>query len=311
MGGFTCRPIALLACLILGFPAPLALAQTMQQVAPTNPARPDGRASALDLRLAEPLSRGEQAALRPKDIFRECANCPEMVVVPEGTFMMGARATEAGSTDDERPQHQVSLQGFAVGRSPVSRGEWNACLRAKGCSPQAGIVAGQEGDPIAGILWEEARDYVQWLSRATGRPYRLLSEAEREYVTRAGTTTAFWWGDAIDPHLADAATADLVADIGIFTLAAMPSAAPHANPFGLEEVHGRVYDWVEDCWHDDYVGAPSDGSAWVAADCAAHVLRGGALSRSLQTRRSAARLWFGPPNRLDYMSVRVARTLER
>jgi formylglycine-generating enzyme required for sulfatase activity len=311
MGGFAYRPIVLLACLMFSLLAPSALAQSVQQATPTNLASPDGGASTLDLRPTKPLSRREQAALRPSDHFKECAHCPEMVVVPDGTFMMGASASEVGSTDDERPQHQVSLRSFAVGRSPVSYDEWNACVRAKGCSHQAETVAGREHDPVTGILWEEAKDYVQWLSRATGGPYRLLSEAEREYVTRAGTTTAFWWGDLADPHEADVTAADMVADVGIFVLAAMPSTPPLANPFGLHEVHGGVYDWVEDCWHDNYAGAPSDGSAWLAADCKGHVLRGGALSRVLQTRRSAARLWFGPLNRMDYMSVRVARTLGR
>jgi formylglycine-generating enzyme required for sulfatase activity len=136
-----------------------------------------------------------------------------------------------------------------------------------------------------------------------------LSEAEREYVTRAGTTTAFWWGYGADPHLADARAANLVADVGIALVSAISATPSSANPFGLYEVHGGVYDWVEDCRHDNYVGAPNDGSAWITADCWGHVLRGGAASRALQTRRSAARAWFGPPNRMSYMSLRVARTL--
>ncbi|MDE2376374.1 formylglycine-generating enzyme family protein [Bradyrhizobium sp.] len=310
MGGISSRPFALIASLMLNFaPAPSASAQTVPQVTPTSLARKDGRAQTLELRLARPLSRAEETALRPRDRFRECVRCPEMVVVPDGVFMMGADASEAGSTEDERPRHRVSLQHFAAGRSPVTSEEWQACVAAKGCAHRVPIIAGRERDSVTGILWDEAGDYVRWLSHATGRPYRLLSEAEREYAARAGTTTAFWWGDVADPHEADAAAANLVADIGISTVAAMPPTVPLANPFGLLEVHGAVYDWVEDCWHDNYVGAPSDGSAWTAGDCKGHVLRGGALSRSLQTRRSAARMWSGPPNRMDYMSVRVARTL--
>src|SRR5262249_44925186 len=157
-------------------------------------------ASALDLRLARPLSRREEAALRPSDRFRECDHCPEMVTVPGGSFTMGASQSEPGSTADERPQHVVTVQRFGVGRLPVSVDQWNACVRANGCSHRLAQAAERDTDPVTGILWDEAREYVQWLSRATGRSYRMLSEAEREYVTRAGSTTAFWWGDGADPH---------------------------------------------------------------------------------------------------------------
>jgi formylglycine-generating enzyme required for sulfatase activity len=307
MGGYFDRPFALLALLISGLSAPFASAQTMQQASQTMAAD----SAVLEMRLSKPLSRTEETALKPKDRFRECDHCPEMIVVPDGTFSMGAAANEPGSVADERPQHQVTVQRFAVGRWPVTSDEWNVCVLAKGCSHQTEIVADHEAEFVTGILWEEARDYVAWLSRKTGRTYRLLSEAEREYVTRAGSTTAFWWGDGADPYLADAAVANLIADIGM-SMTTTTASTPHfANPFGLYEVHGSVYDWVEDCWHDNYVGAPNDGSAWIADDCEGHVLRGGAFSRALQTRRSAARLWFGPPNRMSYMSVRVARTLGR
>jgi len=308
MGRFFNRPLALLALLIFNFSAP-GSTQTAQQASPTNLPMLDG--NALNLRLSKPLSRREEAALEPMDHFRECERCPEMVVVPGGTFTMGANESEPGSTQDERPQHQVTVQRLGVGRSPVTADEWKACVTAKGCSHRLEVVAGGGRDPVTGILWEEAREYVQWLSRTTGRSYRLLSEAEREYVTRAGTTTAFWWGDMADMRQADAAEADLIADIGILTAAATASTSEVANPFGLLAVHGSVYDWVEDCWHDNYVSAPDDGSAWTTGDCRGHVLRGGAASRQLRTRRSAARLWFGSPNRMDYMSVRVARTLGR
>lgn len=312
MGGIIVRPFALLALLV--FVAPYASAQSVQQASPiaspTNVALGNGKAAVLDLRAAKPLSRREEAALRPQDRFSECAHCPDMIVVPDGAFMMGASSDEIGSVDDERPQHLVTVQRFGVGRQPVTLDEWQACVAARGCSREL-ASAGHEGDPVAGILWEEASEYVQWLSRSTGRPYRLLSEAEREYVTRAGTTTAFWWGDMADPRQADAASANLIADVGIVAGITLASTPGGANPFGLFGVHGGVYDWVEDCWHDSYIGAPTDGSAWIEADCPRHVLRGGAATRALQTRRSAARIWFGSPNRMSYMSLRVARTLGR
>jgi formylglycine-generating enzyme required for sulfatase activity len=261
----------------------------------------------LALRLPKPLSRKEEPALKPMDRFRECEHCPEMIVVPGGKFVMGASASEPGSTLDERPQHEVTLQRFGVGQFPVTKSEWMACVVARGCSYRPDRVAMEDGRQAVGnILWEDAKEYVQWLSRETGRPYRLLSEAEREYATRAGTTTAFWWGDSTDPpgdiHLQSAGMR--------FAQTTAFSATPFsANPWGFYEVHGSTYDWVEDCWHANYQGAPVDGSAWIMDDCSGHVLRGGAMSRFAQTRRSAARMWFGSPNRLLYMGVRVARSL--
>ncbi|WP_354049520.1 formylglycine-generating enzyme family protein [Bradyrhizobium sp. LB12.1] len=262
------------------------------------------RPSPLDLRLSRPLSRSEESALVPRDRFKECDLCPVMIVVPAGRFTMGASAGEAGSTADERPQHQVTFPSFSVGRFPVSLQEWNACVMRKGCSFRSSDpTSSSEWKPVTNIQWAEAKEYVDWLSRATGKPYRLLSESEREYVARAGTTTAFWWGDsfALDP----------AEERQIAGTKSPPPRRSLPNPWGIYAVHGSVYDWVEDCWHDTYQDAPADGTAWIEGDCSRHVLRGGSVSRAVQTRRAAARIWFGSSNRMDYMSVRVARTLLR
>jgi formylglycine-generating enzyme required for sulfatase activity len=263
--------------------------------------------SPLALRLPKPLSRNEEAALKAMDRFRECEDCPQMIVAPRGTFIMGASESEPGSTSDERPQHEVSIQRFGVGELPVTVNEWMACVVARGCSYRPQPIAMEDGRQAAGnISWSEAKEYVQWLSQVTGRPYRLMSEAEREYVTRAGTTTAFWWGAS--PTRPDAA--DLrSAEPGSAQPAAFMTTPLGANPWGLHDVHGNTYDWVEDCWHENYEDAPVDGSPWISDDCGGHVLRGGATARSAQTRRSAARMWFGSPNRMTYMGVRVARSL--
>lgn len=309
MNGFVHRLLLLLASLILHAHVASVAAQTTEQPVLARAALTDEGTSPLDLRLSRPLSRTDEGALVPLDRFKECERCPEMIVIPGGTFTMGAGADESGSTADERPKHQVAVPGFAVGRFPVSLDEWNACVIRKGCTFRPSDPTRARGrEPVTNILWDEAKEYVEWLSRATGRPYRLLSESEREYVARAGTTSAFWWGDAFaedrvgERQLANGSS---LPSIGLAFGPSIP------NPWGIYEVHGRVYDWVEDCWHDTYVGAPSDGSAWTEGDCSRHVLRGGSLSRAVQTRRAAARIWFGPPNRMQYMSVRVARTLQR
>jgi len=234
----------------------------------------------LEARLPQPLSRNENAALRPMDHFKECEFCPEMIVVPAGQFSMGANEDEPGSTPAERPQHKVTFtRSFSVGRFAVTFDEWEACLAAMGCSYRPSDQDwGRGRQPVINILWSDAKEYVRWLSRKTGRPYRLLSEAEREYVTRAGTSSGFWWGDDFRPLQANS-----------------------AHPIDY-------YDWVEDCGNDSYAKAPSDGAAWMTGNCDVRILRGGAFSRHPETLRSAARLWSGGSNRMIYMSVRVART---
>ena len=253
-----------------------------------------------NVRRAAPLSHAEALGLQPMDHFKECEACPEMVVVPAGEFVMGSPEHEFGSFEDERPQHVVTIaKPFAVGRFAVTFDQWDACVAAGACRYRPSDRGwGRAGKPVLNILWNDAKEYLWWLSRITGRPYRLLSEAEREYVTRAGTVTAFWWGALFDPAQANS---DALTTVLVHSFA--------ANPWGLYQVHGNVYDWVEDCWNDNYDGAPSDGSAWTVGNCDGRVLRGGAFNRKPQNLRSAARLWSGAPNRRIHMSVRVARTL--
>ena len=302
---------------------PPALAQSAQTIATERLLQSPLASSAgepIAERLARPLSRNEVFALRPMDQFKECELCPEMVVVPAGQFLMGAKEGEPGSTPDERPQHGVNFaQPFSAGRFPVTFSEWDACVAARGCSYQPGDQGwGRGKQPVINILWDDAQEYVAWLSRATGRTYRLLSEAEREYVARAGTTTD-WWGDSFDPAQANCAIdnreVSSASSGGLQKLVAteqtLPAQSFAPNPWGLYQVHGNVYDWVDDCWNDKYDGAPSDGSAWMSGNCSGHVLRGGAFSRKPHAARSAARIWFGSPNRTVYMSVRVARTLRQ
>jgi formylglycine-generating enzyme required for sulfatase activity len=207
--------------------------------------------------------------------FRECDKCPEMAVVAAGSFMMGSTATEAGRYGDEDPRHEVTVAEFALGRTEVTFDEWDACVADGGCNKyepnDQGWGRGRR--PVINVSWDDAQAYVSWLSRKAGlregvsRPYRLPSEAEWEFAARGGTQTPFPWGVDWDSRLANGADS-----VGRTTDAASYS----ANPTGFYDMIGNVWEWVEDCWHDSYTGAPKDGSAWVdKGSCTARVVRGG------------------------------------
>jgi len=258
---------------------------------------------------AAPLSPMQEKALKPKDTFKECANCPEMVVVPPGSFTMASPPSEPGHTADEGPQHMVTIaRPFAVGRFEVTFDEWDACAADGGCK---GYKPSDEGwgrgrRPVINVSWDDAIAYVDWLSKKTGKPYRLLSGAEYEYATRAGTQTAYPWGNTIGTNNANCHAcgsrwdARQTAPVGSFA----------ANGFGLYDMVGNVREWTEDCYHDSYSGAPTDGSAWIeGGSCYRRVVRGGSWLLAPAFLRSASRYWFTGDYRLNYLGFRVARTL--
>lgn len=261
-----------------------------------------------------PLSASQERALKPKDAFEECANCPEMVVVPAGSFTIGSPENEPGRAGNEGPQHTVSIaKAFAVGKFAVSFADWEACLAAGGCNGyKPADQAGRRGrHPVINVSWNDAKAYLEWLSKTTGKPYRLLSEAEREYVARAGSTTPFWFGATISSKQANynGTIADAMGEKGEFRQRTLPVDFFAANPFGLHQVHGNVYEWTEDCWRPSYAGAPSDGSARTQAECGARTIRGGSLADAANALRSAARSGYAPDNRSERIGFRVARSL--
>jgi formylglycine-generating enzyme required for sulfatase activity len=248
------------------------------------------------------------------DPFRECDACPLMVAVHAGSFMMGSTeadrqsAVRQGATgerlENEKPQHRVRItEPFAVGKYEVTFDEWDACVADGGCNgynPDDAPCGGGR-KPVIHVSREDAQAYVAWLGNETGQPYRLLSEAEWEYAARAGTTTSYSWGDGI--------TAENANYGGIQGCTTQVGEYPR-NPWGLHDMHGNVWEWVEDCWNDSYEGAPSDGSAWASGDCSRGVFRGGSFSsRSWWWLRSAYRFPNLAVNRLNDVGFRVARTL--
>ena len=232
--------------------------------------------------------------------FRDCAECPEMMVIPAGSFMMGSPASEAGRRSDEGPQRQVTVRApLAVGRFEVTFAEWDACVAAGGCSHRPSDQGwGRVNRPVINVSWDDAQEYVRWLSQRSGRSYRLLTEAEWEYAARAGTTTPWHTGGSIGPSQA------------VFAWSRTePVGSRPANRFGLHDMHGNVWEWVHDCSRDNYAGAPLDASqAVTTGGCATRVLRGGSWCDSPRILRSAYRYGFTYECRSFNYGIRVART---
>ena len=247
--------------------------------------------------------------------FRDCPECPDMVVVPGGTFLMGTLESEAGSQGEERPVHAVSVPSFAAGVYEVTFAEWDACVAAGGCGGHSPDDRGQGRGPfpVIHVGWGDAQSYVEWLSGRTGHRYRLLSESEWEYAARAGTTGPFHTGSTISTDQANYDGRYIYGGgvRGENRKRTLPVGSFPANGFGLHDVHGNLWEWVRDCWNDNYRGAPSDGSAWESGDCAGRVLRGGSWDSGPRILRSAIRVRGDTRVRSSYIfGFRVARTLK-
>ena len=203
--------------------------------------------------------------LEPGAVFQDCPDCPEMVVVPPGQFMMGSPDTDPVRFRAEGPVHRVTIPAsFAAGKYEVTFEEWDACVSAGGCSHKPGDEGwGRVRHPVIFVNWNDAQEYVRWLSKKTGKTYRLLSEAEWEYVARAGTTTPYHTGEQISTSQAnyDGNYTYNGSSKGETRERTIPVGSFGANQFGLHDVHGNVREWVQDCWNDNYKGTPSDGSA--------------------------------------------------
>jgi formylglycine-generating enzyme required for sulfatase activity len=272
------------------------------------------------------LSPRQELALKSKDTFQECSQCPQMLVVPAGSFTMGSPASEPERDDYEGPQHQVTIaRAFSVGKFDVTRDEFAAFVHETGydagskCRVYSGTAwtekdglswralgfAQTGSDPVACVDRSGAQAYVNWLQKKTGKGYRLLSESEWEYAARAGTTTAYYWGDALGINNADCNVCGSQWDAK--TTAPVGSFAP--NPLGLFDMAGNVDQWVADCWSKSYDGAPADGSASTSGDCGLRPIRGGSWFSSPGYLRSAWRLGINTDYRSNNIGFRVARTL--
>jgi formylglycine-generating enzyme required for sulfatase activity len=237
-----------------------------------------------------------------------------MVVVPAGTFTMGSHSNEPEREFGEEQVRVSIAASFAVGRYAVTFDEWDACFADRGCNGYKphDWGTGRGKHPVINVNWGDAKSYAAWLSRKTGKSYRLLSEAEREYVARAGTTTPFWWGSSITPKQANYNgnyTYEGGGSKGKYRERTVPVDSFEPNPWGLYNVHGNVWEWTEDCWNNSNTGNPGDGRARTTGDCGRRVVRGGCWFRGPQSLRSAYRFSWPAGLRDLYQGFRLARTL--
>ena len=275
-------------------PAPLAPSQQPRaslpppaaaQVAP--PAAPPQQ-QALVVRPQRPAEPGAPAAAR------DCERCPEMVNIPAGAFVMGSNEDAS-----ERPVREVAVSAFAMGRYPVTIGEWNQCVAAKACTFQP-----QGGDdlPVFNISWDDAQQYVAWLSRTTQNKYRLPTEAEWEYAARGRSTTRFWWGNQLVAGKAackgcGSPSGNTPTKVGLF----------EPNGFGLYDMTGSIGQWISDCWHRDYTGAPRTSVSWNAPNCRRNVVRGGSWMNDASYLRTSSRDSYDSGVRYIAHGLRVVR----
>jgi len=260
------------------------------QAAPQTQAAPSG-APAIKPAMPQPQSASSATpTAQPVSAVRE----PEMTPIRGGSFIMG-------SNDDitEKPTRQVTIKPFAIGKYPTTIREWNECVAAKAC----GFVAtGKDDAPVTNVSWSDAKQFVAWLAGATRKAYRLPSEAEWEYAARGGTQTKYWWGDQFEPGIANCKNCtDIVA-----TEQPIKVGSFKPNPFGLYEMGGGVDQWVEDCWHKNYQGAPADASPWIEAECSSHVIRSGSWKNDARYVRPSSRDSYDTNVRYPTHGFRVA-----
>jgi formylglycine-generating enzyme required for sulfatase activity len=252
-------------------PSPAPSVASPRQPAPSNPPP------------APQPSGAPPSHIEPGQAFRDCSDCPDMVAIAAGSFTMGAH------TDFAAPAHRVTIgKDFAIGRYEITFDEWDRCVSEGGCKTRPDDRGwGRGRRPIINVSWLDAEAFVTWLSQKTGHKYRLPSEAEWEYAARGGTTSNYWWGGEIGSGHANCQSCGTGQ-----SKATLPVGSFAPNGFGLYDTAGNVAEWVEDCWHDDYRGAPTDGSVWNQPQCQLRVLRGGAYDSDATYVGSASRFRY-------------------
>ena len=271
---------------------------------PVTPAAPPaGKAAAASTPPTPAPAPAIKTASSAAGEIKDCATCPALVSLPGGTFEMGSNSDDPA----ERPVHRVSIgRPFAIGKYEVTIEQWNACADATGC-PRIDMEGNvSKSAPVRNLSWDDAQVYVKWLSKTTGKTYRLPTEAEWEYAARGGTTTTYWWGNEMRKGYADCKDCgepwrkDSPVNVGSF----LP------NPFGLFDMNGSVWEWVGDCWHSSYKGAPADGRVWDEPGCPMRVIRGGSWPDGAAYMQSSTRFKYSASVRQSQNGMRVARDMK-
>jgi formylglycine-generating enzyme required for sulfatase activity len=291
-------------------PAALPAPKPQQQAAPPPKPKPE-QVQKTPPKAAPPPATEQRAQETPSEKpaavaageVKDCAACPVLVSLPHGTFTMGSNSGDPS----EKPAHHVTIaKPFAIGKYEVTVEQWDACVEAGGCQKNNGDSGRPKNSPVRDVSWDDAQQYVKWLSKTTGKAYRLPTEAEWEYAARAGTSTRYWWGEQMRAGMANCKDCgqpwqkDAPVNVGSF--------AP--NPWGLHDVNGSVWEWVADCWHTSYKGAPADGRAWDEPNCRTRVIRGGSWREDASYMPSSTRFKYDASVRHSQNGFRVVRASE-
>jgi formylglycine-generating enzyme required for sulfatase activity len=279
-------------------PAPTPAPAPPPAARPAPPAAPAPQASSTAPATVVEPGRGD---FKAGDMFRDCSDCAELVVIPAGSFDMGS------TTEYENPVHRVTIaKPFAIGRYEVTFNEWDKCVEDGGCKYRPDDREWGRGDrPVINVSWLDAKAFVTWLSQKTGKTYRLPTEAEWEYAARGGTTTPYWWGREPGSRQANCRECNTGE-----SQRTSPVGSYKPNAFGLYDTAGNAAEWIEDCWNDNYRSAPSNGTAWTAGQCRLRVLRGGAFDSQAKYVRSMARFRYDADVRYTSNGLRVVRELQ-
>ncbi|WP_343668342.1 formylglycine-generating enzyme family protein [Paraburkholderia heleia] len=284
-------------------PAPAALPPT-PPAAQTKAAPASAPPAAAAAAPAAVAAKGNPAISKPgpHDI-QDCPSCPVLVAVTPGNFTMGIDTDDAS----ERPAHRVTIShSYALAKYAVTVAQWNACVAAGACPRLSSENNASPNAPVRDVSWDDAQQYVKWLSKVSGKPYRLPTEAEWEYAARAGTETRYWWGNDMRKGTANCKDCgppwhvEAPDDVGSFP----------ANAFGFYDMAGGVWEWVSDCWHNSYKNAPNDGHSWDEPNCQTRVIRGGSWRDGAGYMLAATRFKYDSSVRYEANGFRVARDMK-
>jgi formylglycine-generating enzyme required for sulfatase activity len=289
-------------------PAPVAKAATPAPASPVAQEKPHpapAPAPAPAVTAAAPAKPAAKTAAGNE--IKDCPSCPALIPITPGNFSMGSNNDDPA----EKPPHRVSIaHAYAIGKTAVTVEQWNACVDAGACTRIAPDAESNTpppaNSPMRNVSWDDAQVYVKWLSKTGGKPYRLPTEAEWEYAARGGTQDTYWWGNQFKKGMGDCK------DCGDPYSATTPTpvASFAANPYGLYDMNGGVWEWVADCWHSSYKGAPADGRAWDDPSCSVRVIRGGSWREGSAYMQSATRFKYSSSVRQSQNGFRVLREMQ-